>query len=215
MEIVNHPFIMQFFRSFKDDYNIYFLQEYIGGVELFDAIRDIGLLDTAQAQFYTASMILAIEHLHSLKVIYRDLKPENVMVDKEGYIKLIDMGTAKVLSKPGARTSTIIGTPHYMAPEILAGKGYSFMIDIWSIGICLFEFICGGLPFAENAEDPFDVYDEIMKRGLTFPSFIKDKKSKRIISQMLNKNPEGRITGNYESLKAHQWFQSFNWVWLI
>lgn len=81
---------------------------------------------------------------------------------------MIDMGTAKILSsKQGmARTYTIIGTPHYMAPEIITGKGYSFMVDLWSLGIVLYEFMCGGVPFAEEAEDPYEIYEEIIKKPL-------------------------------------------------
>ena len=96
-------------------------------------------------------MILAIEYLHSLQIIYRDIKPENIMVDGDGYTKLIDMGTAKRLSLESNRTFTIIGTPHYLAPEIIQGRGYSFPVDVWSIGICLYEFMSGAVPFAEDA----------------------------------------------------------------
>ena len=114
-------------------------------MELFDVIRQMDLLDNEQSQYYIGSMILAIEYLHSLKIIYRDIKPENIMIDDKGRLRLIDMGTAKILkSKAGmSRTYTILGTPHYMAPEILVGKGYGLLVDLWSIGICLYEFMCG------------------------------------------------------------------------
>ena len=95
---------------------------------------------------------------------------------------MIDMGTAKILrGKQGSnsRTFTIIGTPHYMAPEIITGKGYTFFVDLWSVGICLFEFLCGGVPFAEDFEDPYRIYEEIVKKPLIFPSFLKDKKGEK------------------------------------
>lgn len=95
-----------------------------------------------------------MEYLHTNNIIYRDIKPENIMVDDKGYMRLIDMGTAKFLKGKGGRTYTIIGTPHYMAPEILTGKGYSYAVDLWSIGVCLYEFMCGGVPYAEDADDP-------------------------------------------------------------
>lgn len=136
---MNSPFLLRFYRSFKDSSFIYFLTEYIKGCELFDTIREIGLLSRTIAKFYIASLMLCIEYLHIRNIIYRDLKPENVMVESDGYLRLIDMGTAKQLKQnSGFRTFTIIGTPHYMAPEVMQGKGYSFSVDIWSIGVLLY-----------------------------------------------------------------------------
>ncbi len=112
------------------------------------------MLNTYDSQFYLGSLILCVEYLHKNNIIYRDIKPENIMVDDKGFVKLIDMGTAKILKNKGGRTHTIIGTPHYMAPEILNGKGYTFSVDLWSIGICLYEFMCGCVPYAEDADDP-------------------------------------------------------------
>lgn len=87
------------------------------------------------------------------------MKPENIIVDREGYARLIDMGTCKYLSTCSTKTFTIIGTPHYMAPEVLAGKGYSFNVDLWSLGIMLYEFMSGFVPFGEDAEDPYEIYE--------------------------------------------------------
>ena len=131
-------------------------------MELFDVIREIGLLNTYDSQFYVGSLILCMEYLHLNNIIYRDIKPENIMVDDKvyiliyfkGFMKLIDLGTAKNLKNKNGRTHTIIGTPHYMAPEILSGKGYTYAVDLWSIGICLYEFMCGNVPYAEDADDP-------------------------------------------------------------
>ena len=98
-EYVSFPFIMQFLRTYKDKNNLYFLVQYIKGMELFDVMREIGLLNTYDSQFYIASLLLCIEYLHTNLIIYRDIKPENIMVDSEGYMLLIDMGTAKFLKK--------------------------------------------------------------------------------------------------------------------
>jgi len=109
------------YRTFQDKDNVYFLLSYIKGLELFEVIRKMDLLDNEQASFYIGSMLLSIEYLHVQKVVYRDIKPENLMINETGNLRLIDMGTAKLL-KSGNRinkTFTILGTPHYMAPEIL------------------------------------------------------------------------------------------------
>jgi cGMP-dependent protein kinase len=156
---IDHPFIVKLVKSLKDQNYVYFLMDYIKGKELFDVIRDIGLLSKFQTQFYGASMMLAVEYLHERKFIFRDIKPENIMVLENGYIKVIDFGTAKAITD---RTSTIIGTPHYMAPEVILGDGYSFQVDFWSIGVCMYEFMCGAVPFGETAEEPMDVYLSII-----------------------------------------------------
>ena len=156
---IDHPFIVKLVKTMKDKNYIYFLMDYIKGKELFDVIRDIGLLNKFQTQFYGASIMLAVQYLHERKFVYRDIKPENIMVLGNGFIKLIDFGTAKSIKD---KTKTIIGTPHYMAPEVILGEGYSFKVDFWSIAICMYEFMCGGVPFGENHEEAMDVYLSII-----------------------------------------------------
>ena len=152
---VDHPFIVKLVKTLKDDKFIYFLMDYIKGKELFDIIRDIGLLNKSQTLFYGASIMLAVRYLHQRKFVFRDIKPENVMVTENGYIKIIDFGTAKQVED---KTKTTLGTPHYMAPEMILGKGYSFEVDYWAIGVCMYEFICGELPFADSSDDTMEIY---------------------------------------------------------
>lgn len=141
---------MEYYKSFKDENYLYSLVEFVQGEQLYYAIRQIGLLSTEDAQFYIASMILTLEYLTTQGVIMRDLKPENFMVDTQGYLKLIDLVAAKVVKGRNimtAKTFTLIGTPHYMAPEIIIGKGYTFTVSLYSLGINMFEFMCGYVPF--------------------------------------------------------------------
>jgi cGMP-dependent protein kinase len=122
------------------------------------------------------------------------------------------MGTAKLLQAQSSRTFTIIGTPHYMAPEIIKSKGYTSAVDLWSIGVCLFEFMCGYVPFGEDAEDPMEIYDCILKNPLKFPNYFKDHKARALILQLVNATPEQRLGLSYAALKANSWFDTFDWV---
>lgn len=133
------------------------------------------------------------------------------MVNDKGYIKIIDFGTVKEIKE---RTSTIIGTPHYMAPEIVKGEGYSFQVDIWSIAICLFEFYCGKLPFGEQYDEPMDVYKAVIREEIIFPNFIKDKEFIALINEMLIKNPFHRLC-LLEKIKQAPFFKNFPWNKLI
>ena len=208
---IDHPFIMKMVKYLKNESYIFFLTEYIKGKELWEVIRDIGLLSKEQTQFYGASILLAIDYLHKQKIIYRDIKPENVMVNAKGYIKIIDFGTVKEIKD---RTSTIIGTSHYMAPEITKGEGYSFEVDIWSIAICMYEFYCGKLPFGEEYEDPLDIYRAVSKEELSFPNFIHDEKFMVLINKMLKKNPANRLW-KFQQIKNDPFFSDFDWNKLI
>ena len=208
---IDHPFIMKMVKYLKNESYIFFINEYIKGKELWDVIRDIGLLNKEQTQYYGASILLAIDYLHKQKIIYRDIKPENVMVSVKGYIKIIDFGTVKEIQD---RTSTIIGTSHYMAPEITKGEGYSFQVDIWSIAICMYEFFCGKLPFGEDYDDPMDIYRAVSQEELTFPSFVKDEKFMQLMQKMLRKNPTNRLW-KFKQIKEDPYFKDFDWNKLI
>lgn len=207
---VDHPLIVKLVKTFKDQQRIYFLMEFVQGVDLFDALRDLNLLNNESSRFYISCILLIFEHLHERNIIYRDLKPENIMVDGEGYPKLIDFGTAKIILQ---RTYTMVGTPHYMAPEIIKGIGYNLSADIWSIGIMLFEFVCGFVPFGEDEEDPYKIYTKILERVLKYPAYISSNRAKPIIEKMLDNNPAMR--GNITSLKEQQWFIGVSWDSLL
>ena len=208
---IDHPFIVKLVKTLNDNKHVYFLMEYVKGKDLFDVIRDIGLLNKYQTQFYSCSLFVIINYLHSHKFIYRDIKPENIVVEENGYIKLIDFGAAKKIED---KTKTVIGTPYYMAPEVFSGEGYSFEADYWSVAICMYEFMCGYVPFGEDLEDPLEIYNTIMNSELDFPSIIKDKSFKELMKGMLNKNLMVRIC-NFEQIKIHPWFKTFDWEGLL
>jgi cGMP-dependent protein kinase len=141
------------------------------------------------------------------------LKPENVVVDEEGYLKLIDFGTAKIVN---GRTYTIVGTPHYMAPEVILRKGYTVAVDYWSLGIVLYELLFEKVPFAEEEEDPMIVYEIVLTARLRYPRIQKPMSEvKSVIDQLLNKNPSLRMGAGFEKLKSHPWFSFIDWEKLL
>ena len=210
---LDHTLILKLVRTFKDSKRVYFLTEFVRGLDLFDVLRQLNLVSDRDAKFYSACMVLMFEHLHERDIIYRDLKPENVMIDDDGYPKLIDFGIAKIVQ---GRTYTVVGTPHYMAPEVIVGKGYGHSADYWSIGIMLYEFMCGGVPFGEEEEDPYVIYEKVIERRLVYPSFVDPRMpSKPMIEQLISKNPAMRTGGSVNNLKNHPWFHGFNWDSLV
>jgi cGMP-dependent protein kinase len=208
---IDHPFIMKMVKYLKNETHIFFIMEYIRGKELWDVMRDIGLCDKSQTQFYGASMLSAMDYLHKHHYIYRDLKPENVMINDKGYIKLIDFGTVKEIKD---RTTTNVGTPQYMAPEMVNGTGYSFQVDMWAAAICMYELFCGKVPFGEDCDDPMEIYKAVSKEDLTFPSFVHDDLFMGIMSKMLKKSPTNRLW-KFEQIKENPYFKDFDWEQLM
>lgn len=211
----DHPFIVKVLRTFKDVGFLYFLTELVTGGELYSAIREIGILNREQAQFYVGSLILALESLHERSIAYRDLKPENVLLDSQGFAKLIDFGCAAKLQ--GASYS-IVGTPHYMAPEVILGHGYRLSCDVWSLGVCLYEFMCGPLPFANNVEDPMQVFREILSAKLRFPHHLVDGWSLQLIRRLLRRRLELRIGCGklgWRPVRRHGFFRGFSFDGLL
>ena len=207
---MDHPFIAKCVKCLKHDVYLLYIMEYVNGKELFDIMREINLFNKEQTQFYGASMLEVINYLHKNKIIYRDLKPENIMMKENGYIKFIDFGTVKEIRD---RTKTFIGTYSYMAPEVFIGQGYSFEVDMWSLAIIMYEFLCGKLPFGEDfdeEEDTMKFYDVLKKEKLAFPSFIQDEDFKDLIQNMLIMDPSKRLN-QYSKIRAHPFFKGFDW----
>ena len=210
---IDHLFILKLIKTFKDRKRIYFLLEYVRGADMFDVIRELGLLSSEDAKFYTCCLLIILEHLHEREIVYRDLKPENVMTDEEGYPKLIDFGTANLVS---GRTYTLIGTPHYMAPEVIMGKGYNMNADYWSLGIMIYEFMCGGVPFGEEDNDSYTIFEKILDGKIVYPRNATPGRDVQVfIEKLLNKNPALRIGGSYENLRSQAWIKDMDWEGLI
>ena len=126
--------------TFQDPKHVYLLEEYVIGGELFSHLRRAGRFSNEMTKFYTAEITLALEYLHNLQIVYRDLKPENLLLDHNGHIKIADFGFAKIVQD---RTWTLCGTPEYLAPEIIQSKGHTKAVDWWALGILVFEMLAG------------------------------------------------------------------------
>ena len=207
---IDHPFILKLVKTFKDQLRIYFLTEYIQGIELYDAMQEIYLLSNELSKFYVGCLLLILEYLHERFIYYRDLKPENIMIDKEGYPKLIDFGTSKLSTE---RSITLIGTPHYMAPEVIKGAGYDFSCDLWSLGVMCYEFMIGTLPFGDGEEDLAKIYESILSGNYRFPKKFENIEARPFIEKLLNQDPSLRVTAH--ELKNNAWFIGINWEYLL
>ncbi|XP_064622229.1 cGMP-dependent protein kinase 1-like isoform X6 [Lineus longissimus] len=206
------PFICRLFRTFRDTKYVYMLMEVCLGGELWTILRDRGNFDDNTARFAVACVIEAFQYLHGRGIIYRDLKPENLLLDNTGYIKLVDFGFAKKIGI-GRKTWTFCGTPEYVAPEIILNKGHDHAADYWSLGILMFELLTGSPPF--SGTDPMKTYNIILKGidVIEFPKKI-SRNAHALIKKLCRDNPTERLgysKNGIMDIKKHKWFQGFDW----
>lgn len=168
LSMLNHPFIVELRGvTLTDPKYLYFVLEYVPGGELFTILRTQGNFPVEQAKFYSSHIVTIFEYLHGKNIVYRDLKPENVLINNNGYLKLTDFGFAKIIE---GKTYTLCGTPEYLAPEIILNKGHGKPVDWWTLGILLYEMLVGIDPF--NDDDPMMIYQKIIKGKIKFPNTI-------------------------------------------
>jgi len=209
MQQMRHPFLIRLYATYKDKDRLMFLLEPSLGGELFSVLRQRSYFDEETARFYAASVVLAFEYMHSKNIIYRDLKPENLLLDNDGYLKVTDFGFAKELLS--GRTWTLCGTPDYLAPEIVAGKGHGKGVDWWTLGVFIYEMLASYPPFYD--EDPMKTYAKIMHGNIVFPSHF-SKDAVNLVQKLLHHKPTKRlgvVKGGAKLIKKHAWFKSFEW----
>ena len=206
---IDFPFIVHLAYSFKDNSNLYMVLEYVSGGEMFTHLRKTGRYTEDIACFYASQIVLTFEYLHYLNIIYRDLKPENVLYDSSGYIKITDYGFAKIIKD---RTWTLCGTPEYLAPEIILSRGYNKAVDWWALGVLIYEMAAGYPPFF--AENPIQIYEKIVSGHLRFPAHF-SVELKDLLKNLLQVDLTKRI-GNLKNgvsdIKQHRWFNRIDWM---
>ncbi|KAF1466991.1 cGMP-dependent protein kinase 2, partial [Megadyptes antipodes antipodes] len=212
LEQICSPFIVKLYRTFKDSKYVYMLLEACLGGELWSLLRDRGSFDEATTKFCVGCVTEAFDYLHHTGIIYRDLKPENLILDAEGYIKLVDFGFAKKIGS-GQKTWTFCGTPEYVAPEVILSKGHDFSVDFWSLGILVYELLTGSPPF--SGADQMMTYNLILKgiEKLDFPKII-TRRPEDLIRRLCRQNPTerlGNLRNGINDIKKHRWLSSFNW----
>lgn len=215
LESVNrHPFIVKLFYAFQDHEKLYLMLEYAEGGELFTHLAQERMFPEEKASFYMAEMVLALEHLHrNLGVVYRDLKPENCLLDAEGHLLLTDFGLSKVAVDDDDTCKSMLGTVEYMAPEVVQGHKYGFAVDWWSLGALGFDLLTGAPPFQAN--NHAKILEKIVKSKLVMPYFL-GPDAKDLLTRLLRKEPSKRLGANMPKdmliLKKHRFFRRIDWV---
>uniref|UniRef100_T1IJV9 Ribosomal protein S6 kinase n=1 Tax=Strigamia maritima TaxID=126957 RepID=T1IJV9_STRMM len=206
-----HPFIVDLIYAFQTGGKLYLILEYLSGGELFMHLEREGIFLEDTACFYLSEIVLAMEHLHSEGIIYRDLKPENVLLDAQGHVKLTDFGLCKESIQEGTMTHTFCGTIEYMAPEILTRNGHGKAVDWWSLGALMFDMLTGAPPF--TADGRKKTIDKILRGKLNLPPFI-TADARDLIRKLLKRHANSRLGSGPDDaapIKRHLFFKHVSW----
>lgn len=210
--VTHHPNIVKLFYALHDSFKIYLILEYVPGGELFMHLSNQKFLNDKITSFYSAEMTLALVHLHKLGIVYRDLKPENCLLDSRGHLILTDFGLSKQTYEDDDQDfcNSMIGTPEYMAPEVLKGENYSYEVDWWSLGCVIFDMLSGKPPFTGNNHKT--IMNRILKDKVKFPFYF-TQQAKDLLNKLLNKNPNKRfqVDMELEKFQKHPFFRHINW----
>jgi cGMP-dependent protein kinase len=203
-----HPFVIRLFQTYKSQHKLYFLTEAVMGGEVFTLLRRARCFPEHWTQFYAASVVLVLEYLHAYDVAYRDLKPENLLLDTAGFVRVCDFGFAKVVPD---RTWTLCGTPDYLAPEIVASRGHGKSVDYWALGVLIFEMLASYPPFWD--ENQLQSFSKISEARYSFPSHFSPA-ARHLISALLDVNPNTRLGASADGamrVRQHEFFAGVDW----
>lgn len=210
--MVNHPFIVQLICAFQTPKKLHFVLEYCPGGELFFHLSRAGRFSQGRCLFYASEILLALQYLHSQNIIYRDLKPENLLLDMEGHVKVTDFGLSKEGVADNMSAQTLCGTPEYLAPEILSKAGHGKAVDWYSLGALIYEMLTGLPPY--YTRDREKLFERIKRGELSYPSYMSTE-AKETLQGLMRKDPHKRLgsgPGDGEELKASPFFRQQDWA---
>ncbi|XP_064413317.1 ribosomal protein S6 kinase alpha-3 isoform X1 [Latimeria chalumnae] len=208
---VNHPFIVKLHYAFQTEGKLYLILDFLRGGDLFTRLSKEVMFTEEDVKFYLAELALALDHLHSLGIIYRDLKPENILLDEDGHIKLTDFGLSKESIDHERKAYSFCGTVEYMAPEVVNRRGHTQSADWWSFGVLMFEMLTGTLPF--QGKDRKETMTMILKAKLGMPQFL-SAEAQSLLRMLFKRNPANRLGAGpdgVEEIKRHAFFATIDW----
>uniref|UniRef100_A0A8C6TRZ0 protein kinase C n=1 Tax=Neogobius melanostomus TaxID=47308 RepID=A0A8C6TRZ0_9GOBI len=216
-EVINtsqHPFLVNLHGCFQTSDHVCFVMAYSPGGDLMTHIHT-SIFSERQTRFYSSCVLLGLEFLHQNKIVYRDLKLDNLLMDADGYVRIADFGLCKEGMGHGDRTSTFCGTPEFLAPEVLTDNNYTRSVDWWGLGVLIYEMLVGESPFPGDDEE--EVFDSIVNDDVRYPRFLSPD-SVSLIQKLLQKNPAMRLGAGEEDaaeIKIHKFFQGIDWDALL
>jgi protein kinase A len=214
MAQLKSPFLIRLVQTYQDQHFIYMLLGLVQGGELYSVLHtEAGdCIKEADAKFYAAGILEGLAYMHRRQIVYRDLKPENVMIAYGGYPVLIDLGFAKIVE---TKTYTLCGTPLYLAPEVILNQGHNMAADHWSLGTLIYEMIAGYTPFFSPGIDQITLYRFVVKGEFSFPRGVFSSKAQAIIRKILVGDPRkrlGSLAGGLGDLFSHPWFSTIDFA---
>mmetsp|Transcript_28181 Transcript_28181/g.42164 ORF Transcript_28181/g.42164 Transcript_28181/m.42164 type:complete len:341 (-) Transcript_28181:54-1076(-) len=218
MEMLDHPFIIKLINTYHDERFVYMLTKLVQGGELRTLVINGVLKGTQEwgAKFYSACVLESMSYMHSRNIVHRDLKTENIVIDRHGYAVIVDFGFAKIVRE---KTYTFCGSPQHIAPEIILYNGHNKSADYWSFGVLIYELIVGRNPFYKKGQNQMDLVKNIVKRKYSFPiANSTSKEAKDLIARLLVIDPVDRLSNlspTDRGVREHPWFSQVSFDELV
>ncbi|KAJ9459071.1 RAC family serine/threonine-protein kinase-like protein [Diplonema papillatum] len=209
LQSMKHPYIVRLHYAFQTSHKLFLALTYLPGGDLRTHLNRDKRFTEPRARFYAAQILLALDHLHAHGIVYRDLKPQNVVLDADGHAVLTDLGLATDITQSGGRAYTFCGTPQYVAPEVLEGHGYKKAVDFWALGVMMYEMLVGVTPF-QGGDSMQEMFVRVMEESIKYPATRVSPRAKEFISSTLERDPINRLC-SLASAKLLKFFKPISW----